>query len=118
MLKSLKKVIQSFKYWINYYPPELKEMQKNALESNRIYQSALDKVEKAPKTAVKRKPAVKKATTRSKTMATKPGLYANIHAKQERIKAGSGEKMRKPGSKDAPTAKEFKMAAKTVKGKK
>ena len=34
-------------------------------------------------------------------MATKPGLYANIHAKRERIKAGSGEKMRKPGSKEA-----------------
>ena len=38
-------------------------------------------------------------------MATKPGLWANIHAKQERIKAGSGEKMRKPGEKGAPTAK-------------
>ena len=35
----------------------------------------------------------------------KAGLYANIHAKQERIKAGSGEKMRKPGEKGAPTAK-------------
>ena len=38
------------------------------------------------------------------TAAKKPGLYANIHAKQERIKKGSGEKMRKPGSKGAPTA--------------
>lgn len=35
----------------------------------------------------------------------KPGLWANIHAKRERIKAGSGEKMRKPGAKGAPTAK-------------
>ena len=43
------------------------------------------------------------------------GLYANIHAKQERIKAGSGEKMRKPGTKGAPTAKQFKEAAKTAK---
>jgi hypothetical protein len=51
-------------------------------------------------------------------MATKPGLYANIHAKQERIKAGSGEKMRKPGAKGAPTAKQFKEAAKTAKVKK
>jgi hypothetical protein len=50
-------------------------------------------------------------------MATKPGLYANIHAKQERIKAGSGEKMRKPGAKGAPTAKQFKQAAKTAKVK-
>ena len=42
------------------------------------------------------------------------GLYANIHAKQERIKAGSGEKMRKAGSKGAPTAKDFKESAKTA----
>jgi hypothetical protein len=48
-------------------------------------------------------------------MATKPGLYANIHAKQARIKAGSGEKMNKPGSKAAPSAKDFKESAKTAK---
>lgn len=47
----------------------------------------------------------------------KNGLYANIHAKRERIKAGSGEKMRKPGTKGAPTAKAFKEAKKTVKQK-
>jgi hypothetical protein len=47
-------------------------------------------------------------------MATsKPGLYANIHAKRERIKAGSGERMRKPGTKGAPTTKAFKQSAKT-----
>jgi hypothetical protein len=45
----------------------------------------------------------------------KPGLYANINAKKERIKAGSGEKMRKPGSKGAPTDKAFKESAKTAK---
>jgi hypothetical protein len=50
-------------------------------------------------------------------MATKPGLYANIHAKQARIKAGSGEKMNKPGTKAAPTAKDFKESAKTAKKK-
>jgi hypothetical protein len=50
-------------------------------------------------------------------MATKPGLYANIHAKQARIKAGSGEKMNKPGSKNAPSAADFKQAAKTAKKK-
>jgi hypothetical protein len=50
-------------------------------------------------------------------MATKPGLYANIHAKQARIKAGSGEKMNKPGSKAAPTTKDFKESAKTAKKK-
>jgi hypothetical protein len=45
----------------------------------------------------------------------KPGLYANINAKRERIKAGSGEKMRKVGAKGAPTAKAFKESAKTAK---
>ncbi len=45
------------------------------------------------------------------------GLYSNIHAKRERIKEGSGEKMRKPGEKGAPTAKNFKEAAKTAKPK-
>jgi hypothetical protein len=47
----------------------------------------------------------------------KAGLYANILAKQERIKAGSGERMRKPGSPGAPTAKAFRESAKTVKPK-
>jgi hypothetical protein len=50
-------------------------------------------------------------------MPGKPGLYANIHAKRERIKAGSKEKMRKVGSKGAPTAKDFKDSAKTAKKK-
>jgi hypothetical protein len=45
----------------------------------------------------------------------KNGLYANIHAKQERIKKGSGEVMRKPSTKGAPTAKAFKQSAKTAK---
>lgn len=45
----------------------------------------------------------------------KKGLYKNIHAKRERIKRGSGEKMRKPGSKGAPTAAAFKRSAKTAK---
>jgi hypothetical protein len=43
------------------------------------------------------------------------GLYANIHAKRARIKAGSGEKMAKKGDKDRPTAKDFKESAKTAK---
>jgi len=47
----------------------------------------------------------------------KPGLYANIQAKRERIKEGSGEKMRKPGTKGAPTAAAFKASAKTAKKK-
>ena len=45
----------------------------------------------------------------------KAGLYANIHAKRERIKKGSGEKMRKPGSPGAPTAQAFRDSAKTAK---
>ena len=44
----------------------------------------------------------------------KPGLYANILAKQERIKAGSGERMKRPGEKGRPTAADFKQAAKTA----
>jgi len=48
---------------------------------------------------------------------SKGGLYANIHAKQERIAHGSGEKMRKVGSKGAPTKEAFKESAKTAKKK-
>ena len=44
----------------------------------------------------------------------KPGLYANIHAKQERIARGSGEHMKKPGEKGRPTAEQFERAAKTA----
>ena len=51
-------------------------------------------------------------------MANKPGLYANIAAKKKRIAEGSGEKMRKVGSKGAPTAMAFKQSAKTAKKKK
>ena len=47
----------------------------------------------------------------------KNGLYPNINAKKKRIEAGSGEKMRKPGTKGAPTAKAFKQSAKTAKKK-
>jgi hypothetical protein len=45
----------------------------------------------------------------------KQGLYANIHAKRERIKAGSGEKMAKKGAEGRPSAQDFKDAAKTAK---
>ena len=48
----------------------------------------------------------------------KPGLYANIHAKRARIKAGSGEKMRKVGAKGAPSKKDFVKSAKTAKPQK
>jgi hypothetical protein len=48
----------------------------------------------------------------------RPGLYANIQAKRRRIAEGSSERMRKPGSKGAPTADAFKKSAKTAKPKK
>jgi hypothetical protein len=48
-------------------------------------------------------------------MMANPGLYANIDAKRKRIAAGSNEKMRKPGTKGAPTAKAFRQSAKTAK---
>ena len=48
-------------------------------------------------------------------MLLKPGLDANINAKKARIAAGSKEKMRKPGTPGAPTAKAFKQSAKTAK---
>ena len=50
-------------------------------------------------------------------MASKQGLYANIHAKRKRIAAGSGEKMRRPGAKGAPTKANFVRSAKTAKKK-
>lgn len=51
-------------------------------------------------------------------MAKKPGLYANINAKRERIESGSDERMRKPGAKGAPSAKDFRDSAKTAKKRK
>jgi hypothetical protein len=86
---------------------------------------------KQPKAPKKRPRLYKQATVVTtgelpkgeKKMATKPGLYANIHAKQERIekqKASGAKKvetMRKPGTKGAPTAEAFKQAAKTAKKK-
>jgi len=50
-------------------------------------------------------------------MAKKPGLYSNINAKKKRIAKGSGEKMREPGSKGAPSDKAFRESAKTAKKK-
>jgi hypothetical protein len=45
----------------------------------------------------------------------KPGLYANIHKKRERIRKGSGERMRTPGSTGAPTDKAFRKSKRTAK---
>jgi hypothetical protein len=65
----------------------------------------------------KKFPYTKKGIADAKNAEKKQGLYANINAKKKRIAAGSGEKMRKVGSKGAPTAKDFKDSAKTAKGK-
>jgi hypothetical protein len=65
-------------------------------------------------TKVKLTQLISKNFVAKKVMA-KRGLYANIHAKRKRIASGSGEKMRKPGSPGAPTAANFKRAAKTAK---
>ena len=73
------------------------------------------------KGAIKKKPVPFKPKTGGRKETAKmakggrPGLYANIHAKRNRIKRGSGEKMRKPGAKGAPTAANFRRAAKTAK---
>ena len=67
------------------------------------------KTGKPPKQAVAIAYAVKR-----RNMAKGGGLYANIHAKRERIAEGSGERMRKPGSEGAPTAEAFKQAEKTA----
>jgi hypothetical protein len=74
-------------------------------------------------TAVRRSPKAIRAQrsriqlTRAGSM-PKRGLYANINAKRKRIAAGSNERMRKPGSKGAPSAQDFKKSAKTAKKKK
>jgi hypothetical protein len=57
----------------------------------------------------------RQSSTSKVEMLMKPGLYANIHAKRERIKAGSGEKMKKAGAEGRPSAQDFKDAAKTAK---
>jgi|TARA_R100001129_G_scaffold136017_1_gene97493 hypothetical protein len=54
----------------------------------------------------------------AKKKSGKKGLWANIHAKRQRIKAGSNERMRKPGSKGAPTRAQMKAARKASKKKK
>ena len=50
-------------------------------------------------------------------MAKQRGLYDNIHAKRARINAGSGERMKRPGEKGRPKAKQFAQSAKTAKKK-
>lgn len=85
-------------------------------KSPKAFQSNV-KAEVASGKPVKQAVAIAYDVQRRAKKADGGGLYANIHAKQERIKHGSGEKMRKPGSPGAPTAKAFKESAKTAKMK-
>ncbi len=71
---------------------------------------------KGPGTYGKKRGRPAKEKRRQKVMA-KRGLYANIHAKRKRIKAGSGETMRKKGAKGAPTKADFTRSATTAKKK-
>jgi len=89
--------------------PLLKSKSKEAFSKN---VSAEVKAGKPQKQAVAIAYSVKNAVGKKSG-----GLWDNIHAKQKRIAAGSGERMRKPGSKGAPTAADFKASAKTVKMK-
>lgn len=56
-----------------------------------------------------------KKKTAKKKVTKKPGLWANIHKKKERIKKGSGEKMRKQGAKGAPSGKAIRQSQATSK---
>lgn len=115
-----------------FYPPELKEMQRRALEANRIYQQALEKAawpkdfkaedvkealdKQAPKPAVKRKPALKKASTRSPKMAVAKKSVAKKVTKEMEYDYKTGKKSF-PGStakKDAHAEKEGKRVAKAL----
>ena len=61
------------------------------------------------------KKTAEKKPVAGKSVGHKPGLYENIHAKQERIASGSGESMRKPGEEGRPDSRNFSKAAKTEK---
>jgi len=105
-----------FKWLINWFKSEAQGYEKQKSMTPDQILASWATFNKEP--AVKVKPTLKKATT----MATKPGLYSNIHAKQKRIEKEKAEgkpveKMRKPGTKGAPTAKAFIESAKTAKKK-
>ena len=109
----MQKIIQTLKRLLHILRPKPTQAAKRASAPECQVSSLTPKATpRAQKPRSKIGTAVK---NKEKKVATKPGLYANIHAKQERIKAGSGEKMRKPGAKGAPTAKAFKESAKTAK---
>jgi hypothetical protein len=87
--------------------PLVKSKSKEAFSKNI---AAEIKAGKPPKQAAAIAYSVKRSVEEKKA-GGKVGLWDNIHAKQERIKHGSGERMRKPGSKGAPTAADFKASA-------
>ena len=86
-----------------------------AARMQKALQKAKEDRERSERNAERLLNPVKKPAPIEQVKEENPGLYANIHAKRKRIAAGSGERMRKPGSKGAPTAKAFKQAQKTVK---
>ena len=90
--------------------PLIKSKSEKAFKSNIKAEIAAGKPQKQ---AV----AIAYSVKRAAKKADGGGLYANIHAKRERIAHGSGEKMRKPGQAGAPTAEAFKQAQKTAKMK-
>ena len=85
---------------------------------NLLVSEILDKVSKLNLLCVRMWKKNVTSFLKKECLMAKRGLYSNIHAKRKRIKAGSGERMRKPGSKGAPTNKAFKQSAKTAKKRK
>jgi hypothetical protein len=109
-LKALDEIAKKIKIKINY-PKETAQ--------EKLYRTHQEKRKKSglpDPSQYKQYAAQKQAEIDAmKNEAAKPGLYANIQAKRKRIAAGSNERMRKPGTKGAPTAQAFKDAAKTAK---
>ena len=83
----------------------------------KAYYEYMDSDEALEKAQQAQRIIMRKARRDGDMMSTggRPGLYANIHAKRKRIAAGSGERMRRKGEKGAPTAENFRQAAKTAK---
>ena len=97
-------------------PTTPKEKQFAALAPPKNVMNFSDKIAGAKKTkSTKRKQVMGGGSIKRRELKGGGGLYANIHAKRERIKEGSGETMAKVGAKGAPTAQNFKDAAKTAK---
>ena len=91
--------------------PGTKEYEKGSCRKKGSKKNEADEMEEEDETLEEVRRTIRSILMEKK----KKGLWDNIHAKNKRIKAGSGEKMRKPGAKGAPTAKAFRESAKTAK---